>query len=344
MECDLDVDFELTMFPQPERNRTPVEEEEPFVWHTSNPFARQSTVEPESHFYHSYYHNNNSTYTNIHNNNSSTYQPYRNVQPALHHQQLCVDTSIVSLTSNSTSSLGSVSDSEWERELLKKSSVYLPSHNIAFLVPQAGNEPKIILNSSPTTSPESHWTTKSSLHFPSIPGPPQPFQPPQLQQPRTAARIDSTPNPSNMTANNTPLCYSSYEDDDTSEGGEVSFDLSLSVDGQPNKRISEARLSLKDLSRVIGLNDDIGETMRREKLILGVFSSELQFPLGSKTWIRDTPHDERICLLSKLYHICENRYKFGFSKQTYNTIIRRASYAVMQRRLRRERRQRRSRF
>lgn len=50
MECDLDVDFELTMFPQPERNRTPVEEEEPFVWHTSNPFARQSTVEPESHF------------------------------------------------------------------------------------------------------------------------------------------------------------------------------------------------------------------------------------------------------------------------------------------------------
>lgn len=107
------------------------------------------------------------------------------------------------------------------------------------------------------------------------------------------------------------------------------------------KRVCDSRLSLHQLSLVLGLDGDVKETISREKLILDVFKFNLNFPLGEKTWIRDTPINDRVRFIRELHAICESKYHFGYNKEIYNTIIRRASYSLMQGRLRRERRSRR---
>ncbi|KAH3677573.1 hypothetical protein WICPIJ_008961, partial [Wickerhamomyces pijperi] len=57
-----------------------------------------------------------------------------------------------------------------------------------------------------------------------------------------------------------------------------------------------------------------------------------------KTWIRDTPSEERNILIDKLWKLVEMKHQYGYSKETLAIVIRRASYYLMQGRLRRERR------
>ncbi|VEU22790.1 DEKNAAC103876 [Brettanomyces naardenensis] len=104
------------------------------------------------------------------------------------------------------------------------------------------------------------------------------------------------------------------------------------------KRISDSRLSLAQLAVVLDLSGDVKETSKREKQILSVLREELGFPLGEKTWIRDTPAKERDRFLDELYMRVEERYKYGYSRDTLSVVVRRASYYLMQGRLRRERR------
>lgn len=120
--------------------------------------------------------------------------------------------------------------------------------------------------------------------------------------------------------------------------GEDKHIYNLSTESAVTKKVSDSRLSLVQLAVVLGLKDNVEEAANREKLILDVFKSDLGFPLGEKTWIRDTPLKERQYLIEQLQLISESKYNFGYPKSIYGTIIRRASYYMMQGRLRRERR------
>lgn len=105
-----------------------------------------------------------------------------------------------------------------------------------------------------------------------------------------------------------------------------------------SKKISDSRLSLAQLSIVLNLEGKDDETARREKNILKILKTDLNFPIGEKTWIRDTPVEERERLLDSLTSKVEEIYHYGYSKKTLSIIVRRASYYMMQGRLRRERR------
>lgn len=128
-----------------------------------------------------------------------------------------------------------------------------------------------------------------------------------------------------------------------SEGGNEPQDKAPKTGGakRGGKKVSDSRLSLHQLSFVLGLAGDVKQTIAREQQVLNVFQNELCFPLGTKTWIRDTPPGEREKLVEGLHAICESRFAFGYDRSIYYTIIRRASYSLMQGRLRRERRSRR---
>lgn len=104
------------------------------------------------------------------------------------------------------------------------------------------------------------------------------------------------------------------------------------------KRISDSRLSLAQLAVVLGLGKDVKETSKREKEVLSILRNDLGFPLGEKTWIRDTPVKERDRLLDELVVCTEMRYHYGYSREILSVVVRRASYYLMQGRLRRERR------
>ncbi|ODV96187.1 hypothetical protein PACTADRAFT_33366 [Pachysolen tannophilus NRRL Y-2460] len=105
-----------------------------------------------------------------------------------------------------------------------------------------------------------------------------------------------------------------------------------------NRRHSDSRLSLAELTSFLKLGDDLKETATREKNILTVLKDELGFELGLKTWIRDTSLAKRVQLIENLTEIVENRYHYGYDKKIIEVIVRRASYYTMQGRLRRERR------
>ncbi|CDK24394.1 unnamed protein product [Kuraishia capsulata CBS 1993] len=111
-----------------------------------------------------------------------------------------------------------------------------------------------------------------------------------------------------------------------------------SAEDTQTKRISDSRLSLPELAKILNLQDDHKETAKREREVLKVLKEELGFQLGQKTWIRDTPVAERNLLITQLRDICEERFHYGYSKEILETIVRRASYYMMQGRLRRERR------
>lgn len=104
------------------------------------------------------------------------------------------------------------------------------------------------------------------------------------------------------------------------------------------KRVSDSRLSLAQLSIVLGLGTNVQEASKREKQILAVLKDELGFALGERTWIRDTPPEERKRLIDDLYIIVEQRYGYGYDKDALSVVVRRASYYLMQGRLRRQRR------
>ncbi|KAG7882680.1 hypothetical protein KL938_003103 [Ogataea parapolymorpha] len=152
-------------------------------------------------------------------------------------------------------------------------------------------------------------------------------------------------------ASSSPVLKSQKDEDvvetiETREPGEPQAQspksLSLDYDDRKKdnkyKKISDSRLSLSQLSHVLQLPNDIQETAKREKQILNIFKKDLNFPLGEKTWIRDTPAEERQALIERLWKLVEMKYQYGYSKETLAIVIRRASYYLMQGRLRRERR------
>ncbi|SMN20351.1 similar to Saccharomyces cerevisiae YBL029W Non-essential protein of unknown function [Maudiozyma saulgeensis] len=102
------------------------------------------------------------------------------------------------------------------------------------------------------------------------------------------------------------------------------------------KKVSDSRLSAQGLAQVLHL-DSPEEALQREKYILHIFEHELHYPLGYKTWIRDTDKTERIELINNLYDRVKSRYP-DYNPEILETIIRRATYYMMQSRLRRERR------
>ncbi|ANZ73253.1 BA75_01398T0 [Komagataella pastoris] len=104
------------------------------------------------------------------------------------------------------------------------------------------------------------------------------------------------------------------------------------------KKISDSRLSLPELSKILNLANNQKEASIREKNILNILQTTLGFPLGLKTWIRDTSSQERDALIDQLYINVQQNYNYGYSKEILEIIIRRASYYMMQGRLRRERR------
>ena len=102
------------------------------------------------------------------------------------------------------------------------------------------------------------------------------------------------------------------------------------------KKVSDSRLSAQGLAQVLHLKSP-EEALEREKYILDIFETELHYPLGYKTWIRDTEKQERINLIDQLYLKIKDKYP-DYNHEILETIIRRATYYMMQSRLRRERR------
>ncbi|GMM58383.1 hypothetical protein DAKH74_050000 [Maudiozyma humilis] len=102
------------------------------------------------------------------------------------------------------------------------------------------------------------------------------------------------------------------------------------------KKVSDSRLSAQGLAQVLHLKSP-EEALEREKYILDIFERELHYPLGYKTWIRDTKKQERIDLIDQLYQKVKVKYP-DYNHEILETIIRRATYYMMQSRLRRERR------
>lgn len=105
-----------------------------------------------------------------------------------------------------------------------------------------------------------------------------------------------------------------------------------------NKKVSDSRLSAQGLAKVLKL-DSPEEALKRERFILDIFENELHYPLGYKTWVRDTYKDSRVKLIEQLHERVKHRYP-EYDHSVLETIIRRATYYMMQSRLRRERRAR----
>ena len=149
---------------------------------------------------------------------------------------------------------------------------------------------------------------------------------------------NSNTNASNSISNNVHMLIENAEDEEYDESQKNTFTI---ISG--NKKISDSRLSLAQLSIVLHLEGNEEETAKREKNILQILRKELDFPIGEKTWIRDTPSHERERIIKQLTSMVEDTYHYGYSKRTLSIIVRRASYYMMQGRLRRERRQQRKR-
>ncbi|KAL3241040.1 uncharacterized protein RNJ42_03132 [Nakaseomyces bracarensis] len=114
---------------------------------------------------------------------------------------------------------------------------------------------------------------------------------------------------------------------------------SESSDGENNeqgRKCSDARLSAIGLAKKLNLSTP-QEALEREKYILDIFQHELNYPLGYKTWIRDTDKETRTYLIEELHSRVKDKYP-EYDHNILETIIRRATYSMMQSRLRRERR------
>lgn len=123
-------------------------------------------------------------------------------------------------------------------------------------------------------------------------------------------------------------------------GSQSNATESYDLENQNNKKISDSRLSAHGLAEVL-LLDSPEEALKRERYILDIFENELHYPLGYKTWVRDTSKDQRVDLISKLHSMVKEKHpEYDYDFATLETIIRRATYYMMQSRLRRERRAR----
>lgn len=103
-----------------------------------------------------------------------------------------------------------------------------------------------------------------------------------------------------------------------------------------SKKNLDSRLSLQKLGDILNTSS-LDETIKIEKFILDIFQNELGFPLGFKTWIRDTNEEFRKYLLNEL-HIRVVKVYPELTKPLLETVIKRATYSMMQGRLRKERR------
>ncbi|KAK9450027.1 uncharacterized protein V1518DRAFT_415339 [Limtongia smithiae] len=102
----------------------------------------------------------------------------------------------------------------------------------------------------------------------------------------------------------------------------------------PRKQ-SESRIPLPDLHARMGLAHDPDEARAREQHILGILKSQ-GFPLGERTWIRDTEEKERRVMIEEIYKLTHSLY--GYDRPLLEVIVRRGAYHYMQGRLRRIRR------
>lgn len=99
-----------------------------------------------------------------------------------------------------------------------------------------------------------------------------------------------------------------------------------------------SRINIHELSHILELDDfNISLTREIEVKVLKIFQFYCKFELGSKTWIRDTNKAQRKELITKLHGYTSAWYP-ELTIFKLEVIIRRGSYSIMQRRLRRERR------
>lgn len=99
-----------------------------------------------------------------------------------------------------------------------------------------------------------------------------------------------------------------------------------------------SRLNIYELSRILGLqNYKIKLTRDIEFNILEMFRSYCDFHIGFQTWVRGTTKAQRTKLIDRLATVVRPFYP-EFSKFQLEIIVRRASYSMMQSRLRRRRR------
>ncbi|CAG99595.1 uncharacterized protein KLLA0_E12409g [Kluyveromyces lactis] len=111
-----------------------------------------------------------------------------------------------------------------------------------------------------------------------------------------------------------------------------------SISSNSSKKVSDSRLSARGLAEVLNLSSP-AEALYREKFILDIFEKELHYPLGYKTWVRGTTKEYRTRILYQLHQRVKTRYP-EYDEKVLEIIIRRATYYMMQSRLRRERRAR----
>lgn len=121
-----------------------------------------------------------------------------------------------------------------------------------------------------------------------------------------------------------------------SEGSMTTSSSTSSSPASGAKKVSDSRLSARGLAQVLNL-DSPAEALCREKFILDIFEKELHYPLGYKTWVRGTTKEYRAKILYQLHERVKVKYP-EYDEKVLETIIRRATYYMMQSRLRRERR------
>ncbi|KAG5357924.1 hypothetical protein CJU89_4413 [Yarrowia sp. B02] len=101
----------------------------------------------------------------------------------------------------------------------------------------------------------------------------------------------------------------------------------------------ESRMSQPELFSRMGLSHDPEEARNRENRVLSLLKSR-GFKLGEQTWIRDTTPAVRQEIVDFIHASTVQEY--GYSKYMIEVVIRRACYHLMQGRLRRIRRARKS--
>lgn len=106
--------------------------------------------------------------------------------------------------------------------------------------------------------------------------------------------------------------------------------------GPKSKNSLDSRLSLVRLGEVLNTSS-LAETIEIEKFVLDIFENTLGFPMGRRTWIRDTSDEYREKMLNALHELVAPTYP-KMTRSLLETVIKRATYSMMQGRLRKERR------
>ncbi|CAG82187.2 hypothetical protein B0I72DRAFT_164303 [Yarrowia lipolytica] len=128
----------------------------------------------------------------------------------------------------------------------------------------------------------------------------------------------------------------SPSDYDTPHNASSSASSSVSV---ASRKQPESRMSQPELFSRMGLSHDPEEARNRENRVLSLLKSR-GFKLGEQTWIRDTTPAVRQEIVDFIHASTVQEY--GYSKYMIEVVIRRACYHLMQGRLRRIRRARKS--